>query len=534
MAFLEERLRPTAPTGSCAPALYTGLLGGAAAAATGLAAVALPLFLLWIVSPYVEAGSGGVLHLAAGLWLLAHGAELGYAATPVGVPPLLLTAAAVVLLYRVAARAARQAGAAAAGPLLLGLCAGYLLGGVAVFAVAAASAGSPSVRPAGAALGLLLVALPAAAAGVRSGAGPYRVSLLPRTRTEPPAWSRRLLRRGRCLLDRLYVPGGAVAAARAAAGAGATLLGGGALVFAVSLLLRFGTAGTISAQLAPDLVGRFALLLLCAVMLPNAAVWAAAYALGPGFALGGGFAPLSTAAVTPPAFPLFAALPSAGRSPLGLLTLVVPAAAGVVAALLLGRAAGDWGVLATARAGLAAAGCAGAAVAVCAAASGGALGTSALAYVGPSPWWTGLAALVWTALVGIPGALLVRWQPWSGRGAQPAPGLAPGPTADPAPEPGPGPVWDPAWDPATWDLDADPAWDPDPDSTGPGSDGLGSTGPDSDGPDSTGPDSNRLDRGVRRLPGFLARVPLVSLRASPASAAAWARRCWRRCCRRPE
>ena len=506
MAFLVQRLRPTAaataaagPVGPEAPALRAGLLGGAAAGGAGLAAIALPLFLLWIVSPYVEAGGGGVLHLAACLWLLAHGATLRFGGTPVGVPPLLLTALALLLLYRTSVRAARQAVAAErrpeaspgqpswaeaedaeeeqeqepeqeaspVGSLLFGLWAGYLLVGVAAAVLAAATGGPPDLGPATALGRLALVALPAVALGVRAGAGPGRLPALPRPR--PPRWARPLLRWGGRALASARVPGGGAAALRAGAGAGAVLLGGGALVFTVSLLLRFGAAGEVSAQLAPDLVGRFALLLLCAVLLPNAAVWAAAYSLGPGFALGGRFAPLAAPADQPPSFPLLAALPGPGHRPVDLLVQAVPLLAGAVAAGLLGRAAGEWGVWATVRVGVAAAVCAGALAGLCAAASGGPLGVSALAQVGPPPWSTGAAALAWTLVTGVPGALLVRW--YRGRVV--------------------GRVQDPAPDPELYpDLEPDPADDAAP-------------------------------AGRRR----------ISRRISPASAAAAASRWWRRCCR---
>ena len=461
MAFLVQRLRPTTAAatanGPSTPALRVGLLGGAAAAGAGLGAIALPLFLLWIVSPYVESGGGGVLHLAACLWLLAHGTTLRFGETPVGVPPLLLTSLALLLLYRTSVRAARQATAAeraagqsagqsvewledqedveeeefeserAAGPaasrlgsLLAGLCAGYLLVGAVAVLLAAGTGEVPDVSPAAALGRLVLAVLPVAALGVRVGAGPGRLPALPRLQLPP--WARPLPRWGSRVLDAVWVPGGGAAALRAGAGAGLALLGGGALLFALSLLPRFGAAGAVSAQLAPDLVGRFALLLLCAVLLPNAAVWAGAYALGPGFVLGGRFAPLTAPAVQPPAFPLLAALPGAGHSPLGLFTQAVPLLAGGVAAGMLGRAAQDWGVLATVRAAVAAAVCAGAPVTLCAAASGGPLGVAALAEVGPSPWSTGLAALAWTLLVCVPGALLVRWYRGRPAGWPPVPG----------------------------------------------------------------------------------------------------------------
>src|SRR5690606_52977 len=64
------------------PGLSGGLLGGALAAGLGLAAFAVLVMLLWIRSPYPDSGPDGAPHTAAGLWSLAHGAELG----PTGPP----------------------------------------------------------------------------------------------------------------------------------------------------------------------------------------------------------------------------------------------------------------------------------------------------------------------------------------------------------------------------------------------------------------------------------------------------------------
>ena len=362
-----------------------------------------------------------------------------------------------------------------AGAVMLGLCLGYLLVAAVALVLAAAVGGSGlGVGPLGPpdVDRLLLLVLSAAASGVRAGTGEWPwngtrrgVGRWLRTRPcnrllaraaplyddepdEPdeaeetgefesgrwtfrwwaPSWMLPQdlpVRLDRCRrwcghrlswlfawpLGRLYVPGGATVAVRAGTGAGVALLGGGAVVFTVSLLLHFGAAGAVAGRLAPDLVGRVSLLLLCATVLPNAAVWAAGYSLGPGFALDGRFSPLVAAASQPPEFPLFAALPGAGRSPLVLLVAVVPLLAGAVAGVLVGRAAEEWGVLATACISTLAALCAGALALVFAAASGGALGSSALAQVGPSPWWTGAAAFGWTLGVGLPGALLARGLP---------------------------------------------------------------------------------------------------------------------------
>jgi hypothetical protein len=486
MAFLMERLRPAAvrqigagvlPFFGDPVAVRTGLVGGAAAAGLGFAGLAVPLFLLWIVTPYVQVGPGGALHLAACVWLLAQGAELLRPdGAPLAVPPLLVTALVLLPLYRFAVRTAGprpdavddepdgfedcrdfedcgdfddfgdfegfedETGAEPAerepghpGSALLGLAAGYLL--VTLVIVVAAAADTPgglrAADPLDAFGRTALLALPVAALGVHRGAAgralpgwlrlPHRVQLP--TWFRLPGWARRssagpdeaapghwsALNAARTLHP-LHAPGGPAVALRAALGGGAALLGGGAALLAASLLLHFGAAGALAAQTAPDLAGRLALLLLCVVLLPNGAVWAAAYALGPGFALGGRLAPLTVAVPSaPPTFPLLTALPTAGGGLTAMLVLAVPVVSGAVVSGCVGRAAERLGWRAVATAGVAFGAAVGTAVlaALCAAASGGSLGTRALAAVGPSPWWTGLAALCWAA-TGVPGALLVR------------------------------------------------------------------------------------------------------------------------------
>ena len=546
MAFLMERLRPAVArqwalgARADAPALRSGLLGGAAAAGLGLALVAVPMLLLWIVTPYAADGPGGVVHLAACFWLLAHGAGLlrpasygavGYGGpgVPLAVTPLLVSVLVLLPLYRAGARIGSPGTRADDGEadedsalgddpddsddpdavdappnpwsVLLGLATGYLL--VASAVVVTASTGSLRVASAPAAFGwTALLALPVAALGVRRGAGPDAAwgAVAPRRWFRRPSWrwSGRWSGPGERLRpewlrsawlraeplrswwpERLRLPvgwaarwsawcsglsprslpialrpaGGAAVAVRAALAGGAALLGTGGLVLLAALLTHLGAAGTTAAQTAPDLAGRLALLLLCAAVLPNAAVWGAAYATGPGFLLGGWLGPLGGTApnaLAVPAFPLFAALPGPGRSLPGLLTLVLPLAAGAVVAAIVARAAapaadpsaddlgpddlspddltangltaddpawdgpGDrrparWGPTATAGVALTAALGTGLLAALCAEASGGSLGLAVLARVGPSPWRTGLAALAWTAAVGVPGAVLLRW-----------------------------------------------------------------------------------------------------------------------------
>ncbi|MDG4865370.1 DUF6350 family protein, partial [Streptomyces sp. T-3] len=90
-------------------------------------------------SPYPDSGPGGALHIAAGLWLLAHGTELIRTDTlsgipaPVGLTPLLLLALPGFLLHRAARDAVYAAEPEApARTVLWGVAGGYLLVGGAV------------------------------------------------------------------------------------------------------------------------------------------------------------------------------------------------------------------------------------------------------------------------------------------------------------------------------------------------------------------------------------------------------------------
>ncbi|WP_377270913.1 DUF6350 family protein [Peterkaempfera sp. SMS 1(5)a] len=443
-------------------AVRVGLTAGAAAALAGLLLVAVPLLTLWIVSPYVQDGAKGSLRLASCLWLLAHGADLvratptgvaatsavpmpaiptpalptpgevpGTATAPVGVVPLLLTAAIVVLLFRAGRRAGRSlrfpavpAPAAVARALttaVLAVCGGYTAVAAGVAALAAGD-GMLRARPLPALAAVLVVAAAGAAAGVRSATGPWgallrhpalRLRALLRPYEEPS------LRPAGGLLPGWAFPVAAGAALlRAAAAACAALLGGGAVVLGCALVLHGNAAGRTVLALAPDAPGQAGLLLLCLALYPDAVVWAASYALGPGFTLGLGstVAPYGTALGDTPVFPLLAALPHpattpAVAGPLGWSALAVPALAGVALAAVLGRAAAGarWHPVATAVAAVCAALLTGAVVALCAAASGGALGVDRLASLGPPAWRTGAAAAAWTAAVGVPGVLLTRF-----------------------------------------------------------------------------------------------------------------------------
>ncbi|MEU3842398.1 DUF6350 family protein [Streptomyces sp. NPDC028635] len=450
--------------------LAASLLGGVVAAGLGLGSLAVLVMSLWISSPYPDSGPGGALHIAAALWVLGHGAELVRTDTltgvpaPVGVTPLLLMAVPVWLVHR----AARDAvyGHDVVEPVtgrtaFTGVVLGYL--GVAAAALLYVSSRGelrPSWTWPGPAM-LPLLVVTAAGAGVWTAHGHPR-GPVDSVLVLLPGPVRRLLLgvEGRARLG---------AAARAACAGAAVLFGGGALLVAVSLVWHSGAARGSFLQLTEGWSGRFAVLLLCLVLVPNAAVWAAAYALGPGFSLSVGHltSPLhSDPAPLLPPFPLLAAVPAGGPgTPLHWATAAVPLAAGVTVGWFLAVAAtgttraalpgGAWSPGRTAGAAVLASVLCGALLAGLAALAGGPLGVAALARFGPVGWQVGAAAVLWITVAAVPVALARR--AWRGRSRRAGAGGArtAAPAADrpriglPRSEPAPAPVSPPAGEAGT-------------------------------------------------------------------------------------
>ncbi|MFI6939360.1 DUF6350 family protein [Streptomyces sp. NPDC050418] len=402
-----------------ASALVPCLLGGAVAAGLGLGAFAVLVMAFWISSPYPDSGAGAALNVAAGLWLLAHGTELVRpdtltgAPAPVGVTPLLLLALPALLVHRAARDAADTAPDVRTA--LGGVAGGYLVVSAAV--VAYASGGPLSAQVLSAALHLPLLVTAAAAVGVWTAYG--------RPRGPLPSYAYRLRDTAvvRAFVERreqLAVAG------RAAAAGVLVLVGGGALLTAVSLVLHLDAVQASFLQLTGSWSGRVAVLLLAVALVPNAALWGAAYALGPGVLLGTGLVawPLGAPSGGPllPSFPLLAAVPSPGAGhPLNWACVAVAMLAGLTVGWFPARAAAPsggeptavWGRGATALTVGAAAGLAGVVLGVFAAVAGGPLGGGTLASFGPVGWQVGVAAVGWVLVCGMPLALGVR--AWRGR-----------------------------------------------------------------------------------------------------------------------
>lgn len=375
------------------------------AAGLGLGFLAVLVIVLWISSPYPDSGPGGALHLAAGLWLLAHGTELVRYDTlsgvpaPVGVTPLLLVALPVLLMRR----AARLGSAAEeedeevlpAGAVFSAVLCGYLAVGALVTAYAAG--GPMPADPISAAWHVPLVAVLAAAAGVWGARG--------RPLGPLPSWLpggvRKAVVRPRYAL-----------ALRAGAGGALVLLGGGALVVGGSLAWHGAEVQASFLSLTGVWSGRFAVLLLALTLIPNAMVWGAAYALGPGFALGAGVTatPLGFAGAPGlPRFPLLEALPAEGPgTPLTWAAAGVPVVAGLAVGWFAVRRAREVSYGETALTAALGAVVCGLTMTGLAAASAGPLGSRRLSEFGPVWWTTGVAAFAWTVVLAVPVAVAVH------------------------------------------------------------------------------------------------------------------------------
>jgi Family of unknown function (DUF6350) len=198
-------------------------------------------------------------------------------------------------------------------------------------------------------------------------------------------------------------------------GSAAVLTAAGAVLSGASLGVHLTQVRAASDALAPGATGAALLLLAQLAYAPNAIIWAAAYALGPGFAFGTGtvVAPTGSALGAVPVFPMLAALPSgarlAGVDWVAVLVLATPYLAGVFGGIVTVRitptpvleAAPLWGFTAGAAAG--------ALAGLAAAFSGGSLGDGRLAHVGPSGLQVGLVAML---EIGVTAALTAAAANW--------------------------------------------------------------------------------------------------------------------------
>ncbi len=387
------------------PLLVTGAAAAGWAAATGLAALTTLVLIGWIAAPHAGFGSGlpGVFRTAAQLWLVAH--HVGFALRGggrIGMFPLGLAVLPGALLYRAGRWVVRTGEVIRlrhAGYAALALAAPYCVLAGALALIGRTSLASPSLWQAMAAA--FLLAFVAGGIGSARGLAPWRrlLALLPQ--------------RPRSLVT------GTLGTLAVLAAAGAMLVGG-------SLAVHNGGFRSVTAALAPGLVGGILLLLLELAFIPNAIIWAIAYLLGPGFAFGYGtvVAPTGNALGALPMFPLLAALP-AGPGPgqpagmpawVSFGAVATPYLAGAFGGLLIIRVGPAYRIEAAPLWGFTCGAGAGVVMGVAAAFAGGPLGGARLATIGPSGWQV---ALVTTLEVGVAAAISAGIANWFAVGRGP-------------------------------------------------------------------------------------------------------------------
>jgi hypothetical protein len=257
----------------------------------------------------LTAGAGPAIRAlfvaAIPLWLAAHQVPLVVAGAPLGVLPLVPTAAVLALAAVLATRATRRLGgrlredASAVVATLAGAHAS-----VAVLATALPQ--SPvQAAPWAALLGGGVVAATGA------GLGALRCTGLPAWWYAAPGWAR-----------------GGIAAARVGAAALATE---GALMLLAALLVAVGEVSARFQSTAPGLGAGFGIALLSLCYLPNALIASVSWLAGPGLSIGAAAAsPLFTAPGPLPPVPLMAAMPALAPPGWTVVVFLLPVLAGVL------------------------------------------------------------------------------------------------------------------------------------------------------------------------------------------------------------
>jgi hypothetical protein len=357
----------------------------------GLLGLGLALVVVQTLDPDGGLPVGSSARLAGRLWLLAQGAELALPSGPLRLAPLLLTAGIGWGLSRAAGSvvALRELSGWAQVGAVLAVVAAVHTAVSALLALAVSTAGAEVGLPQ-TVLGALLLAV------LAGGLGVLRESEL-----------------GGELADRFPGPGRVVA--RAALAGVLTLAACCTAVIAVALVDDVAGTARLITGLGGASAGAAGLLGLSLLLLPNAVAAVMGLAAGPGFLVGSGTF-VSVGGVTlgsVPALPLMAALPDTQAVPLlAFLSQALPAIAGLVAGVVVGRRLGDgdggtltaglWGVVAGVGVGV----LAGSWVLV----AGGRLGDAGLAEVGAPALATGLAIAAQAGIAAAPAAALSRWR----------------------------------------------------------------------------------------------------------------------------
>ncbi len=286
------------------------------AAIIGLVVAAIPVFVMWISTVDSSGSWLDPLRTAGVLWLAGHGVALEVGSAAYSLLPWGLCAIWLALLIHAGKWAARAARVDTLrdGGILIG-SAGFLYAVIATVVSVLSATSEIRTVPVRAFGFTLVIALIGLTYGVVRGAGlvPAIRALVPK-----PVWTALL---------------GATTAVTA-------LIGFGALVAAVALVIGFSSALDIAKFLDAGVLGGLALLLLGIGYLPVAIMWSISYLVGAGITIGPGvllspFIAVSTPTQLPP-FPLLAALPQ-HAGPISWALPLLAVAAGAVAGLVIAR-----------------------------------------------------------------------------------------------------------------------------------------------------------------------------------------------------
>ncbi|ANJ26309.1 DUF6350 family protein [Agromyces aureus] len=390
------------------------------AALIGFALAIVPLMLLWAVHFGLAVDAMVFVHAGAGVWLLGHGVNLIAQVDPVTAsrtglvgaeePFTIAIALLGIALLTCAAGVRIGRRSAAADHALTGA-----LAAMAVFALAGWGAWALVDSTALRTDPWWSIGLPAFVVGLGALIGAVGESVRnPSTDVARAGFVRRTVAGLPPVLTELVA-----LSVRVGAGAAFGVLAVAGVLVAAAILLDYATIAGLYQALDPGVDGGIALTMAELALLPNVVVWAAAWLLGPGFALGTGSIVSSGATVLGPVpgIPLLGALPDASPA-LGGLWLVVPVLLGFVGAWIVatarGRAASGtggtewWRPLAVATGSAVVAGLV---LGLLARWSSGAVGPGRLAEIGPDGVAVGLVAATTVgigALVGGYAALLRR------------------------------------------------------------------------------------------------------------------------------
>jgi len=370
----------------------SGAIAAVWAAAIGLVVVCVPVVLAWMFAPH---GPGAGIDAAPGVpfsdairggvlaWLAAQHATVHTAGGDLSLIPLGLLAVPALALYRCGRWAGRVSVDAVPAALAATATAAAAYTVATAVVSSLASDSQLGVTTGSLVAGSLLLSAVAGGAGVVAGA---RV------------WGEVAAR----------LPESVPHVLRGALAGLATLLCGGGVLLVASMLAHAGRILDLTRALGAGAFGGAVLALLGALCVPTAIVWGAAYAVGPGFAVGIGtaVAPAGVALGPVPAFPLLGVLPGTGRAPtVSLAALALPVAAGVVIGLMASRRPADTAGRTVAEAAAAGA-AAGVGLGLLAWLSSGSLGAVRMSHLGPHAVAVGATSALELAVV----AAAVAWE----------------------------------------------------------------------------------------------------------------------------